>query len=243
MLVLFYVASAVFVVGLVLKLVQYGRTPAPLKIPTTPAPATRGGVIWRLVKEVTVFESLFKGDLLLWLFAILFHGGLLLVTVRHLRYFLDPVPEVIVWLQPFGIYGGMAMVVGLLGLWGRRLLIARVRYISTVSDHLWLLLLLVLAGSGLLMTFVTHPDVVAVKAFVRGAITFSPEPFPSDLMVALHLLAFFVLLVLFPFSKLLHAPGLFFSPTRNQADDPRERRHLASWAAALEREKAGAEER
>jgi nitrate reductase gamma subunit len=42
-------------------------------------------------------------------------------------------------------------------------------------------------------------------------------------------------MAIFPISKLLHAPGLFFSPTRNQADDARERRHLAPWAAGLER--------
>jgi nitrate reductase gamma subunit len=39
----------------------------------------------------------------------------------------------------------------------------------------------------------------------------------------------------FPISKLLHAPGLFFSPTRNQADNSREQRHLAAWAAALDK--------
>jgi hypothetical protein len=41
----------------------------------------------------------------------------------------------------------------------------------------------------------------------------------------------------FPFSKLLHAPGVFFSPTRNQTDNPREQRHLSAWAAKLESEK------
>jgi hypothetical protein len=32
-------------------------------------------------------------------------------------------------------------------------------------------------------------------------------------------------MIVFPFSKLLHAPGVFFSPTRNQADNPREMRY------------------
>jgi len=40
-------------------------------------------------------------------------------------------------------------------------------------------------------------------------------------------------MIIFPFSKLLHAPGVFFSPTRNQIDNPRERRHLANWTAAI----------
>jgi len=43
-----------------------------------------------------------------------------------------------------------------------------------------------------------------------------------------------LLMVIFPISKLLHAPGIFFSPTRNQADNPREHRHVAAWAARLD---------
>jgi hypothetical protein len=42
------------------------------------------------------------------------------------------------------------------------------------------------------------------------------------------------LMIVFPFSKLLHVPGVFFSPTRNQIDNPREQRHIAEWARKLE---------
>jgi nitrate reductase gamma subunit len=42
-------------------------------------------------------------------------------------------------------------------------------------------------------------------------------------------------MLVFPISKLLHAPGLFFSPTRYQVDNPREVRHVAAWAAALDK--------
>ena len=51
----------------------------------------------------------------------------------------------------------------------------------------------------------------------------------------MHLTLVALLMIVFPISKLLHAPGVFFSPTRNQADDPREARHLAGWAAALDK--------
>ena len=50
----------------------------------------------------------------------------------------------------------------------------------------------------------------------------------------IHLGLVLLLMFVFPFSKLLHAPGVFFSPSRNQADNPREKRHLAPWAAALD---------
>ena len=227
---LFYVAALILVAGLALKVIQYARTPAPLKIPTTPAPTTESGVVLRMVREVVLFESLFRGNKWTWIFGWLFHFGLFLVTLRHLRYFLDPVPLPVQFIQPFGIYAAFAMVAGLSGLWARRFLVDRVRYISSPSDHLILGLLILIGLSGLLMSFVVHTDVVSVKSFFRGLMTLNPQPLPADPLLLLHLLLVASLMIIFPYSKLLHAPGLFFSPTRNQVDNPRERRHIAPWA-------------
>jgi nitrate reductase gamma subunit len=232
--ILFYFAALVLVAGLIRKIVQYARTPAPLKIPTTPAPTTEAGVGLRLVREVVFFESLFKGNKWIWIFGWIFHFGLFLVTLRHLRYFIDPVWLPIQLVQPFGIYGGMAMVVGLVGLWARRVLVDRVRYITETSDHLILALLILIGASGLMMTFVVHVDVVSVKLFFRGLMSLELSPLPADPLLLLHLFLVAALMIIFPFSKLLHAPGLFFSPTRNQVDNPREKRHVAKWAKSLE---------
>jgi nitrate reductase gamma subunit len=232
---LFYAATAILVGGLAYKIRDYFRTPAPLKIPTTPAPTTTGGVIFRMAREVALFESLFKSNKWIWLFGYLFHGALALVLLRHLRYFTEPVWSWVAWIQPFGTYAGFAMVAGLGGLWARRFLVDRVRYISTPSDHLMLLLLILIGASGLGMRFVSHTDIVAVKSFFLGLMTFNWQPLPADPALLVHLTLVALLMVIFPISKLLHAPGIFFSPTRNQKDDPRERRHLAPWAAELEK--------
>ena len=231
---LFYAAVTVLVAGLAYRIRQYAGTPAPLKIPTTPAPTTRGGVALRLAREVVLFESLFKANLWTWLFGWLFHAGLALVLLRHLRYFTDPVWGWVAFIQPFGVYAGFAMAAGLAGLWARRFLVDRVRYISTPSDHLMLALLLAIAATGLAMKYVAHTDIVAVKSFFLGLMVLQVRELPADPVLAVHLLLVASLMIVFPFSKLLHAPGLFFSPGRNQADDPRERRHLAEWAARLE---------
>lgn len=231
---LFYAAAAVLVGGLAWRIRLYARTPAPLKIPTTPAPVTAGGAVLRLARETVLFESLFKASLWTWLFGWTFHAALALVLARHLRYFVEPVPGPVAFVQPFGIYAGFAMAAGLAGLWARRFLVDRVRYISTPSDHLMLALLLAIAATGLGMKFVAGTDVVAVKSFFLGLVTFSPQPLPQDLLLYAHLALVAALMLVFPYSKLLHAPGLYFSPGRYQVDDPRERRHLSSWAARLE---------
>ncbi|MGB0713452.1 MAG: respiratory nitrate reductase subunit gamma [Gammaproteobacteria bacterium] len=228
---LFYGATALLIYGLYRKIRQYATTPAPLKIPTMPAPVTQGGVVFRMVTEVLFFGSLFRSNKWIWVFAYLFHFGMFIALVRHLRYFGDSVPTLIVLMQWIGIYAGIAMVVGLIGLWGRRFLVDRVRYISAPSDHLMLALLLGIGVSGVLMSQHVAPvDIVGLKGFMVGLYTFNWQPLPADPLLLIHLLLVIVLMIVFPISKLLHAPGVFFSPTRNQIDNPREKRHVADWA-------------
>lgn len=233
----FYLSTLVFVVGLLQRIRNYANTPVPLKIPTTPAPTTTGGVVLRMTREVVFFESLFKANLWTWALGWLFHFSMLLVVLRHLRYFIDPVWGWVEFIQPFGMYAGITMLLGLCGLWARRLFVERIRYISTPSDHLMLVLFIGIAASGLLMKFAVHTDVIGVKSFCLGLMHLTIQPLPTNAVLYVHLSLVCTLLVIFPISKLLHAPGVFFSPTRNQTDNPREKRHIAAWAAKLESEK------
>ena len=232
--ILFYLATAILVFGLAFRIRKYIITPAPLKIPTTPAPTTRGGVAFRMVKELTIFESLFKSNKWIWLFGWLFHMGMLLVLLRHLRYFTDPVWWWVQLIQPFGKYASILMLLGLAGLLARRIVVDRVRYISAPSDYLMLLLIIGIGATGVLMTFVTNADIITLKDYLLGLMVFDIRTLPTDPILLVHLFMVIVLMAIFPISKLLHAPGVFFSPTRNQVDNPRERRHVAAWAIKLE---------
>jgi len=223
---LFYLATSVLLAGLAFRIRLYAKTPAPLRIPTTPAPVTRAGVWRRMFFEITLFSSLFKSNRWIWIFGWLFHAALLLVLARHLRYFTDPVWSWVALIQPFGAYAAFVMIAGLAGLWARRFLVDRVRYISSPSDHLMLALLVAIGLSGLGMKYVAPTDIVALKAFFLGLMYFDWQPLPGDPVLMLHLLLVALLMIVFPYSKLLHAPGVFFSPTRNQIDNPREKRHL-----------------
>lgn len=235
--ILFYFSTLVFVVGLLQRIRDYANTPAPLKIPTTPAPKSAGGVVLRMTREVVFFESLFKATLWTWVAGWVFHASMLLVVLRHLRYFTDPVWGWVVFIQPFGIYAGITMMAGLTGLLARRFFVDRVRYISTPSDFLMLFLFIGIGASGLLMKFAGPPDVIGVKSFFIGLTHLSIQALPTNAVLYVHLSLVATLLLIFPISKLLHAPGLFFSPSRNQIDNPREKRHIAAWAAKLESEK------
>ena len=237
--VLFYAAIAVLVGGITNKVLQYKRVPAPLKIPVTPAPLTRTGVAWRLTTEIVLFNSLFRSTKWTWIFGWIFHAALLLAFFRHLRYVISP--DSFLWpivslqvVQSFGKYAGFAMVFGLLGLLGRRIFVDRVRYISSPSDYLMLLLIIGIGVSGLMMNYVVRTDIVQLKAFIMGLFLFDWQNLPTDAILLVHLTLVLILSFIFPISKLLHAPGLFFAPTRYQIDNPREVRHLSPWAAEME---------
>jgi nitrate reductase gamma subunit len=233
--VLFYVATAIIVAGVVMRIRQYSRTPAPLKIPTTPAPTTVGGVFWRMFREVVFFQSLFKANKWIWLFGWMMHMSLWLILARHMRYFIFDVWWWVEAVQFAGTYASFTFLIGLGGLLIRRIAVERIRYITSPSDILMLLLLLGIGGSGAMLRFVAHTDIVSVKSFILGLSRFHIGHLPSDPILLVHLGMVILLMMIFPISKLMHAPGVFFSPTRNQVDNSRDKRHLAAWAAELEK--------
>ena len=242
--VLLTLATIVMIVGIVRKAIQYHRTPAPLKIPVTPAPKSTGGVVIRMAKEVIFFAALFRASKWTWLFGWLFHVSLALAFVRHLRFIIDPdglfgfmMPVIGSWLiQTAGQYAAFGMIAGLAGLLARRFLVARVRYISAPSDYLMLVLILLIAISGFSMSFITyfHVDITAVKIFMLGIMNLSLQELPEGIALVAHLVLVALLGLILPISKLLHIPGVFYSPTRNQVDNSREKRHIADWAKKLD---------
>lgn len=189
---LLYLSLILFIVGLTFRLWQLLSTPVVKNIPTMPAPTTGLGVFARLSKELLLFSTLFHANKTLWLLSWSFHFGLLWLLVGHLFLLFS-------WPWLLHIKAGNEIVAtitlaALIALWLRRLLITRMRLISTPSDHLMLWLLMAIISSGLLSA--------------EGITT--------------HLLLVCLLLIIFPISKLMHAPGFFFSPTRNQQDGQRD---------------------
>ena len=228
-----YGAVAIFIVGFLARLIKYAKTPSPLKIPTTPAPLTPVGAAFRVLQDVIVFKSLFKGNKWTWIGGIVFHYCFLLVVLRHLRYFLYPVAGWDMGLQNVGIYAGIALPIAILYLLMRRTTVDRTMFVSSLADYFQLALIFGIAVTGLLMKFYARPFMVDVKGFVYGLVTLKPSTVPAEPMFLIHFTLVMLLLAYFPFSKLLHAGGIFFSPTRHQCDNPREKRHINPWSPNL----------
>lgn len=218
-------------------------------------PSKKGWVVVRMMLEVLTFRSLFKntkaelteeGNLAyqwekwLWLFALMFHWGFFFVLIRHLRFFTDPVPGfVTLWEKIDGVFWvdlqalyltGFLMLGGLCLLLCRRLFLNKVRYISLLNDYFPLFLLIAIGCSGMLMRYLTHVDITHIKDLAMGWVTFHPVITGDiSIMFYIHLALVCVLLIYFPLSKLMHAGGIFFSPTRNMANNNRMVRHINPW--------------
>jgi len=226
-----YLAFGVFVVGIILRTYHLKKTPIPYKIPQTPQSTSLGGVVSRMTSDVLVFRSLSKSETarILWIAGWLFHIGFLLVILRHLRYFTYPVPGWVMLLQGAGIIAGVVMLIALLVLFFRRYTNERVRYVTTFADRFVLLLIILIVASGLSMKFIFRPDLVQIKDFLLGVVFLHPTDVPLNWLFITHFMLVMILLIYFPFSKLIHAVGYFLSPTRNMINNPRTKRHINPW--------------
>ena len=129
-----------------------------------------------------------------------------------------------------GIWAGLVFPIALLILIVRRFTNDRLAVISLFQDYFVLVLILAIGLTGLLLKFFVRTNLVDVKAFIFGLVTFSPAQMPDSSLFLIHFSLVLILLVYFPFSKLMHAWGVLMSPARAQADNPREVRHVNPWA-------------
>ncbi len=211
-----YFAAFAFAAGMLWRLIGYLRTPMPLPHALTPAPKTEGGAVLRVLGDVTLFPNLFKADKWLWAGAWVFHAALAAVLFRHLRYFTYPVPGLVLYMEPVALFFGLLFGAAILFLFWRRLGLPRTLYISNLPDYFALALLGLIAGTGLMVSYWLHANLVDVKGFILGLMTFHPVEVPRHPLFLLHLFFVLILMLYFPFSKLLHAGGVFFSPSRHQ---------------------------
>jgi nitrate reductase gamma subunit len=211
-----YFAGLVLVLGLAAALLRFLRTPAPLPVALTPAPSSEGGAVLRVLGDVTLFPALFKADKWLWAGTIVFHGALFTILFRHMRYFTFPVPQAVLLLEPVALAAGYIFGLSALYLFWRRLALPRALYISGLPDYFALVLLGGIASTGILVSYWLHVNLLEVKAYVLGLLTLHPVAPPQHPLFLVHLTLVLLLMIYFPFSKLLHSGGIFFSPTLTQ---------------------------
>jgi len=265
-----YAAFAIFIIGIIYRVLQWAARPVPFRIPTTAGqeksfpwikqnkidnPSSGLGVIIRMVFEVLLFRSLFRnvraelrsGPTLsyasakwLWMAGMAFHWTFLIILVRHLRFFLEPVPPSIKLVEsldsffqvgaPLLYLTDVIFLFAVTYLFLRRVFIPQLRYISLPADYFPLFLIFGIGATGVLMRYFFKVSVVSAKELTMGFVNFNPKiPEGIGVIFYIHLFLISILFAYFPFSKLTHMAGVFLSPTRNLANNNRAKRHINPW--------------
>ncbi len=266
-----YLAIAIFLVGIVYRIVRWANSPVPFRVATTCGqqkslpwiktswlenPYNKAGVVARMALEILLFRSLFRNtkvelreegpkltfgeNKFLWLGALAFHWSFLFIFLRHLRFFLEPVPSFVLISQnldgffrigtPVLYLTNLVILAALVYLLLRRITNSQIRYFSLFTDYFALFLLLGLVISGIFMRYFTKVNVSEIKQLAMGLVTLSPVvPTGIEPLFFMHMLLLSVLIAYFPFSKLMHMGGVFISPTRALANNNRMKRHVNPW--------------
>ena len=265
-----YAGISIFLIGLIYRVIHWAKSPVPFRIPTTcgqqksltwikpnnlESPYNIWGVIGRMFLEIFFFRSLFRNTRAevkegpkiiysaskwLWAAGLAFHWSFLVVIIRHFRFFIEPVPQIISNIENLDgffqiglpiLYITDLILVGALGyLFFRRVVIPQVRYISLVADYLALFLLGAIVTSGICLRYYDKTDIVGIKELATNLLNLTPV-IPEGIggTFYIHLFLVSCLLMYFPFSKLMHMGGVFLSPTRNLANNNRVKRHINPW--------------
>jgi len=218
-----YVAVAVFVLGMVYRLYQWLSAPITrVKTGVFPKESSTGARVFRVARDAFLFPRSLEVDRWMWFFTILFHVGLLGAFVGHLRLIHEFSPLAIL-LGPEGM-DQLSLVGG--GLMGTILIVALAYYLfrrftspykemSVLEDYLLLVLLILIIVMGNHMRFVGHVHASEYRAYVGSLLAFKPSFTPvladSSTKTALvfHILFANLLLIYFPFSKLVHVIATF----------------------------------
>jgi len=151
--------------------------------------------------------------------SISFHYGVILVLLGHLLALLLPqslrlwnnVPIRLYLLELTGLALGIWALVGLCILLWRRLSERRIRVVTSPMDVIVLIFLLVSMVTGVLVAtlyrFGTFWFTAIFTPYLASLFTFQPNLgliAPLPWLIKLHMINFFILLAVFPFSRLVH---------------------------------------
>ena len=154
--------------------------------------------------DIVFLRRLLMVNPALWIGEWVFHAALFVIILRHLRYFMNPVPAWVVWAQMPGWIASFLLPGALLYILAIRLLAGQEKF-SSPANLLMLADVLAIAGTGLLMSTRYRADLAAVKLFALGIVTFTPAPPPLSALFLGHL-GFVLALLLYVPSHVFTAP-------------------------------------
>jgi nitrate reductase gamma subunit len=187
-----------------------------------PKPKSKAGRFFKVLKDSFIFPQSYAVDKVTWIFAIVFHGALLAILVPHFRLVFEFTPLV----KLLGMEGmntlsavagktlGIIIIFPVLFYLFRRF-ISPHKELSVPEDYFLLIILVFIIAFGDHLRFFADFHVEDYREYVQSLLVFRPS-YPeaiansgAKLVLSLHVLAVNILVIYFPFSKLMHIIGTF----------------------------------
>ena len=207
-----YITVIVFVGGLAWRIRRWWSKPR-AKAVLFPAASSRSRMVARVIGDIVLFGKTFSVSKTLWAMAILFHIGLLLVVLGHIRTVFE---FTFLWnllnLSEEGIEDvayAMGMTAGAIVLAGGLLLAARrltpeMRVLSIFQDYFVLAGLLTIILTGIAMRLWMPIHAGEVQHYARGVLAFRPAVEIANTLFLWHFFFAQLMVMYLPFSKLVH---------------------------------------
>ena len=221
--ILVYIAVAVFIGGSIYQIVRWMRRPkSPIRQGMFPQPANKGLRFLKLGKDNFLFPQVLDTDRWMWFFVIGMHLAGIGLFLGHTRLFGDVSIALSIFgehrlEQLGGIIGGgigIALLIAFTYFLIRRFK-SPYKELSTPADYLLIVLILLLILFGDHLRF-THPfGIQEYREYMDSLLAFRPSYpaiilySPSRWILTGHVMTACVLLIYFPFSKLIHFFGSF----------------------------------
>lgn len=218
-----YIAVIVFIGGIAYQIYRWGqKKPVPARLSLFPRPESRLGRLADTLVDTFSGRGLLRTHRWLWIGSIVMHVGLLLLLLGHVRvvtdyYFLW---DLLGWGEEqqyqfsaiAGITAGFLFMLPLFYLLARRWS-GSVKWLSVPEDYFVLVLLIGIAITGNHMRLLLHVDQHGMREFMQGLFLFDWKPIPQSAGASFlyHFSLVQLLMVYFPFGKLMHTIGSVFS--------------------------------
>jgi len=216
-----YITVTIFVLGVLYRLGRWAGARIVHNITLAPFPQSNAEVVGIYARQIVLFENIFRFDMPVWVGGWIFHVALFMILGGHVMgiYFLgrqfmyiglsaalsEHMSELL------GTTFGVIALIALFYLLYRRVAVDKVRRVSNPSDYLHLLLLIAIVAVGDFMRLFPGYGIeyAPVKEYITTLVMFQPAAIPSNPLFITHIFLVQILLIIFPFSKLMHLFGMF----------------------------------
>jgi len=218
-----YIAVAVFIGGMIYQITGWFRAPkSPVRLGLFPRPKTKTGRFFKVLKDSFIFPQSYSVDKVTWIFTIVFHGALLVILLAHFRLVREFTPLV----RLLGMEGmnalsslggktlGIVIIFPVLFYLFRRFITPH-KELSVPEDYFLVIILICIIAFGDHLRFYGEFHVTDYREYVQSLLVFKPY-YPeaiansdSKIVLSLHVMFVNILVIYFPFSKLMHIIGTF----------------------------------